>query len=50
MDIKVETAAKRLRAAAESGVTCEPIRTLIGVTDLETAYAIQEVNLSLIHI
>ena len=47
MDIKVETAAKRLRAAAESGVTCEPIRTLIGITDLETAYAIQEVNTTL---
>lgn len=47
MDANVEAAARQLREAADSGVTCEPIRNLIGITDLETAYAIQEVNTAL---
>ena len=43
----VEAAAKRLREAAKTGITCQPIRDLIGVADLESAYAIQEINTAL---
>jgi len=44
MKTKIEEAAQRLRDASEQGISCEPIRNLIGITDLESAYAIQEVN------
>ncbi|GGB22334.1 putative hydratase/decarboxylase [Flexivirga endophytica] len=37
----VESAATRLRAAAESGVACAPVRDLIGSDDVATAYAVQ---------
>jgi 2-keto-4-pentenoate hydratase len=40
----IESAAKRLREAAQKGITCAPVRDLIGETDLEKAYAIQEIN------
>ncbi len=43
----VEAAAKRLREAAQKGIPCEPIRNLIGMDDLEKAYAVQEINTSL---
>ncbi len=43
----VEAAAKRLREAAQKGVTCEPVRNLIGLDDLDKAYAVQEINTSL---
>lgn len=43
----VEAAATRLREAAQKGITCEPIRSLIGTNDLELAYAVQEINTSL---
>ena len=44
---KVEAAAKRLREAAQKGIACEPVRNLIGTTDLAKAYAVQEINTAL---
>jgi 2-keto-4-pentenoate hydratase len=38
----IESAARRLRGAAASGVPCAPVRDLIGSADLEAAYATQE--------
>lgn len=46
-DKNIEEAAKRLREAAKSGITCEPVRELIGTTDLSKAYAVQEINTAL---
>lgn len=43
----IESAAKRLREAAQKGITCDPVRNLIGETDLEKAYAVQEINTAL---
>ena len=43
----VEAAAKRLREAAAKGLVCEPVRNLIGTTDIEKAYAVQEINTAL---
>ena len=43
----VETAAKRLREAAVKRIVCDPVRNLIGTTDLEKAYAVQEINTAL---
>ncbi len=40
----IEAAAKLLRDAACDKVTCAPIRNIIGSTDLESAYAVQEIN------
>ncbi len=40
----IEAAAKRLWDASNQGVTCKPIRDLIGETDVETAYQVQEIN------
>lgn len=40
----IEAAAKRLREAAAKGLPCEPVRKLIGTTDLAKAYAVQEIN------
>lgn len=40
----IEAAAKRLREAAQKGITCDPVRNLIGETDIEKAYAVQEIN------
>ncbi|HHM21433.1 MAG TPA: 2-keto-4-pentenoate hydratase [Bacteroidetes bacterium] len=40
----IEAAARRLREAAESGQPCSPVRDLIGETDMEAAYAVQEIN------
>lgn len=39
----VQEAADRLRAAAETGVPCAPVRDLIGATDVGAAYAVQSV-------
>lgn len=44
---KISAAAKRLREAADKKETCQPIRNLIGETDLEKAYAIQNINTAL---
>ena len=41
---KVVSAAKRLREAAHKKETCQPIRNLIGETDLDKAYTIQNIN------
>jgi len=41
---KIEVAANRLWEAENTKVACDPVRDLIGVTDLETAYAIQQIN------
>ena len=40
----MESAAKRLRIAAESSQACPPVRDLIGETDVEQAYAVQNFN------
>ncbi|MEM1323947.1 MAG: fumarylacetoacetate hydrolase family protein [Bacteroidota bacterium] len=40
----IAAAAKRLREAAAQKVTCDPIRNLIGATDHQNAYAVQEIN------
>lgn len=40
----IETAAERLRAAETSKITCAPVRDLIGVEDLASAYAVQKIN------
>jgi 2-keto-4-pentenoate hydratase len=47
MNRNIQAAAKRLREAAEKGVTCKPVRDLIGETDMEKAYAVQAVNSAL---
>ena len=44
MNRNVEAAAKRLREAAQKGIACAPVRNLIGTTDLDKAYAVQEIN------
>lgn len=43
----LEAMAERLRTASQSGVPCAPVRELIGTTDLEQAYAVQEINTAL---
>lgn len=43
----IEQAAEKLRISNETKVPCEPIRNLIGETDVKTAYAIQDVNVDL---
>lgn len=40
----LETAARRLWDAAESGTPCAPIRDLLQDGDLDAAYAVQEIN------
>ena len=44
MNEKIEAAAKRLREADEKSITCDPIRDLIGDSNVEMAYAVQEIN------
>jgi 2-keto-4-pentenoate hydratase len=41
VDAQIHEAAERLRAAAETGVPCAPVRDLIGTTDVSAAYAVQ---------
>jgi len=43
----IEAAAKRLREAEAKGIVCEPIRNIIGTTDIEKAYAVQAINTAL---
>jgi len=44
----INSAAAQLRAAAESGVACAPIREMLGTeTDIDVGYAVQEVNTNL---
>ena len=40
----IERAADRLWQAAQTGVACQPIRDLLGVSDLSAAYAAQQIN------
>lgn len=40
----IETLAQQLRDAYSTRTACEPLRTTIGVEDLEMAYAIQDLN------
>lgn len=40
----IQEAAGRIRVAYADGVPCAPVRDLIGETDLEAAYAVQEIN------
>ncbi|MBK0166802.1 2-keto-4-pentenoate hydratase [Klebsiella sp. S69] len=42
----ITEAADRLRIAEEQGQPCEPIRNLIGDTDIDTAYAVQQHNIA----
>jgi 2-keto-4-pentenoate hydratase len=42
----VASVAERLRAASASGVACAPVRDQLGLTDLRTAYAVQQLNLA----
>ncbi|HEX5595214.1 MAG TPA: fumarylacetoacetate hydrolase family protein [Micromonosporaceae bacterium] len=42
----VARAAARLRAAAESGKPCAPVRDLLGSTDVALGYAVQQANIS----
>jgi 2-keto-4-pentenoate hydratase len=42
MTASIQAAAERLIAAEESGLPCAPVRDLIGETDLDTAYAVQQ--------
>jgi len=41
---KIQAAADRLWRSFTTGETCEPVRDLIGETDQETAYKVQEIN------
>ena len=44
----IEAAAKQLRAAAETGVPCGPVRDVLGTsTDVDAAYAVQQHNADL---
>ncbi|MBT3788601.1 MAG: 2-keto-4-pentenoate hydratase [Alphaproteobacteria bacterium] len=43
-DDKIEQAAASIRQAYETGEACAPVRELIGETDLDAAYAVQEIN------
>ena len=43
----IETAAARLWEASKNKKTCLPVRDLIGESDLEAAYAVQEINTAL---
>lgn len=44
----IERAAARLRSAAESGTTCNPVREIVGTaTDIDVGYAIQHINTEL---
>jgi len=47
MNRNIESAAKRLREASAKGIPCEPVRVLIGETDVEKAYAVQGINTAL---
>lgn len=41
----IQQAADQLRAAAESGVPCSPVRDVLGTeTDIDTGYAVQQAN------
>ncbi len=40
----IEAAAQRLRTAEVSKITCAPVRDLIGIKDLTSAYAVQKIN------
>ncbi|MFA7429614.1 MAG: fumarylacetoacetate hydrolase family protein [Rhodospirillaceae bacterium] len=40
----ITKAANQLWAAAQSGIPCDPIRTLLSDGDLDAAYAVQEIN------
>lgn len=42
--MQIQKLAKQLRDAYENRTACTPLRNVIGVEDLETAYAIQTVN------
>ncbi|PCJ63948.1 MAG: 2-keto-4-pentenoate hydratase [Bacteroidetes bacterium] len=42
--LDVQTIADRLYQAAQSGIAIPPIRDVLGIEDLETAYAIQALN------
>jgi 2-keto-4-pentenoate hydratase len=41
-DAAIAAAAERLSLAASSGQACQPVRDLIGATDIQAAYAVQQ--------
>jgi len=41
---KIEEAALRLRTAEKNGIVCAPVRDILGVEDLVSAYEVQNVN------
>ena len=40
----IEKAAAAIRKAYDTGEACAPVREFIGETDLDAAYAVQEIN------
>ncbi|ASV34845.1 2-keto-4-pentenoate hydratase [Pseudomonas reactans] len=44
MKNNIELAASRLWQAELDGIPCEPVRDLIGIDDVELAYAVQQIN------
>ena len=46
VDQIVEQAAQQLWNAQERGIPCSPVREIIGATDIETAYAVQRLNVN----
>lgn len=42
-DLRVRTAADRLDEATRTHTPCEPVRDLLGTTDIDSAYAVQQV-------
>ena len=46
MTTTIQRAADQLFHAATKGITCEPVRNIIGETDLATAYEVQKINTS----
>ena len=42
--MQTQKLAKQLRDAYENRMACSPLRNVIGMEDLETAYAIQAIN------
>lgn len=41
---KITEAAERLQKASQTGEYCNPVREFIGIDDLQSAYAIQDIN------
>ena len=42
----INEAALQLRNSSKTKTTCSPVRNLIGATDIESAYKVQEINIA----